>query len=167
MNKWRKRIEVASNIAVIICCILFAVLLIKNFLSNGGQQAPVSLIGRKLILGNVDWTQSDHTLVFVLREGCHFCDESAPFYRRLTNEFSNQSKLHLVAILPHSSDESRQYLKEKMIEIADVKQASLSSIGVRGTPTLLLVDNTGTVLEQWTGKLPSDQEDAVLARLKQ
>jgi hypothetical protein len=47
-----------------------------------------------------------------------------------------------------------------------VKQATLSTIGVTGTPTLLLVDNTGTVANVWQGKLQPDQEGGVLAVLK-
>lgn len=105
--------------------------------------------------------------MLVLQTGCRFCDESTPFYQRLTKELASQSKTHLVVLFPQNYNESKQYLKNKMIEIAYVRQVSLQSIGVQGTPTLILVDSSGTVLEQWVGKLPATQEDAVLARLKQ
>lgn len=52
------------------------------------------------------------------------------------------------------------------MQVDDVKQASLSTIGVRGTPTLLLVDNKGTVADVWQGKLDSGQEERLLAVLK-
>jgi thioredoxin-related protein len=69
--------------------------------------------------------------------------------------------------MPSSVDDDRQYLREKGIEIADVVQASGLALGVNGTPTLLLVDNAGKVLEQWNGKLPATEADKVLSRLKQ
>jgi thioredoxin-related protein len=44
----------------------------------------------------------------------------------------------------------------------DVKQLPLEVIGVRGTPTLLLIDKQGAVKESWVGKLPPDKETEVL-----
>jgi len=37
---------------------------------------------------------------------------------------------------------------------------------VSGTPTLLLVDNTGSVAEAWVGKLEPPQEEDVLTVLR-
>jgi hypothetical protein len=50
--------------------------------------------------------------------------------------------------------------------VDDIRQAQVNSIGVTGTPTLLLVDEKGTVADAWQGKLQPDQETAVLAVLK-
>jgi hypothetical protein len=38
-------------------------------------------------------------------------------------------------------------------------------LGVRGTPTLILVDGSGTVADVWVGALPSNQENEVISRL--
>ncbi len=179
MRSWRSTLDVAANVGLISCCILFGVFFFRNHAVYSGNPIPErpqvakiglagsSLVGKGMPVQGIDWTKSQQTVVLVLQEGCRFCDESTPFYQRLTKEFSDPAKIHFVAALPESNDESRKYLKEKMIGISDVKQVSPTSIGVRGTPTLLLVDNTGTVLEQWNGKLPAAQEDAVIARLKQ
>jgi hypothetical protein len=40
-----------------------------------------------------------------------------------------------------------------------------SKIKVPGTPTLLLVDNQGKVLDVWVGKLDESRQREVLARL--
>jgi thioredoxin-related protein len=115
---------------------------------------------------NVDWASHQQWVLLVLQKGCRFCEESMPFYKRLTAQLSDQANAHLVALLPQTEKESRQYLTDNMVDIADVRQASLRSVGVQGTPTLLLVDKNGTVLEQWLGKVPASQEDTVLSRLK-
>lgn len=174
MTTWRRRIEIFSNLAVILCCILVAGMLVRNyFLSKTREEAkpslsrPTSLVGKNISLANVDWEKNQQTLLLVLRRGCRFCDESALFYQRLAKELSSQSRTHLMAVMPQSVEDDKQYLSEKMIDVSDVRQGSLSSIGVRGTPTLLLLDSTGTVLEEWAGKLPATQEDAVIGRLKQ
>jgi hypothetical protein len=49
--------------------------------------------------------------------------------------------------------------------INEATQARPSSLGVRGTLTLLLVDYTGVVTEAWIGKLPAEKESVVLSRL--
>ena len=63
-------------------------------------------------------------------------------------------------------DESRKYLEGEGLQVDDVKQATLSTIGVSGTPTMLLVDNAGKVSDIWQRKLPPGQEGQVLAVLK-
>lgn len=173
MAALRRKIEVLSNIALIVCCVLFSIFLVKNFLISNKKEdtkqntPPPTLVGKKISVSDLDWTKNQQTLLLILQKGCRFCDESAPFYQSLVKEFSNQSKTHLVVVMPHNNDESQQYLKDKAIEIPDIKQATPKSIGVAGTPTLMLIDNSGTVLEQWIGKLSAEQEGVVIARLKQ
>jgi len=72
----------------------------------------------------------------------------------------------MVAVLPQAADEGRKYLDGEGVRVDDVKQATLSTIGVTGTPTMLLVDGKGTVAKVWEGKLQPDQEGGVLAVLK-
>jgi hypothetical protein len=72
----------------------------------------------------------------------------------------------MVAVLPQVVEEGRKYLETEGVHADDVKQATLGAIGVRGTPTLLLVDSAGKVTDIWQGKVQQDQEDAVLAVLK-
>ncbi|SRR6266436_215730 len=173
MRNWQTRIEVVSNVVLIICCVVVVAFFFRNYLVSRKQEtkpntpALTSLVGNKVFLRDLNWAKSQQTLLVVLQKGCRFCDESTPFYQRLTRELNEPGKTHLVAVLPQSNDESKQYLKDKMIDIPDVKQASPMPMGVRGTPTLVLVDNTGTVLEQWNGKLPAAEEDKVISRLKQ
>jgi hypothetical protein len=67
----------------------------------------------------------------------------APFFKRLRKEVSGDTKL--VAVLPHPAAEGRQYLTNLGVEVDDIAQTTLSAIGVRGTPTLLLVASSGKV----------------------
>ncbi|MDQ3750112.1 MAG: hypothetical protein M3367_14050 [Acidobacteriota bacterium] len=47
----------------------------------------------------------------------------------------------------------------------DVKQASLDSLQVDGTPTLLLVNDKGEITNSWIGKLPPNKEAEVINKL--
>ena len=90
-----------------------------------------------------DIAKDKRTLVLALSTQCHFCTESAPFFQRIRKETSKNLKM--VAVLPQPVSESHKYLEGEGVQVDDVRQAPLTTIGVRGTPTLLLVDNVGSV----------------------
>lgn len=62
---------------------------------------------------------------------------------------------------------SKGYLKRLGVSVDEIRQASLDSIGVNGTPTLILVDNRGAVVDFWIGKLAGPTEQKVIDRLQQ
>ncbi len=110
----------------------------------------------------MDWAKSEKTLVMALSTTCHFCAESTPFYQKLVGQKTGRSDVRLVAVMPQPVEDARHYLTEHAISVDEVRQASLNSIKVRGTPTLLLVDNGGVVVRSWVGKLPPDKEKEVV-----
>jgi hypothetical protein len=124
------------------------------------------LVGRKLALEGTDWNKSQRTLVFALQTGCHFCSESGSFYQRLVQQRTSFGNIQLVAVLPQGPDASRRYLGKIGFAADEIRQASLSDIGVRGTPTLLLVDENGIITDVWDGKLSPARENNLLARLQ-
>jgi hypothetical protein len=58
-----------------------------------------------------------------------------------------------------------KYLADLGIAVDDVRQARLTSLGIRGTPTLLLVNKDGVVRSSWVGRLRPEKELEVMARL--
>ena len=74
--------------------------------------------------------------------------------------------LKLVAVLPQPVEETRKYLDGEGVHVDEVRQAAPESIGVAGTPTLLLVDARGKVSDVWRGKLQPDEEEKVIATLR-
>lgn len=169
MSNLHKRIELLANIAIIIVAVLIGGVLVKRYLlptsprpevADGGSIKP----GTKLALPGVDWGKSDRTLLMVLSTNCRFCTESAPFYQQLAQEKAKRGRGSIVAVLPQGADEAKKYLDDHGIGVDEIKQAAPNSIGVRATPTIILVDQTGSVVESWVGKLPTAQESAVLNR---
>lgn len=72
----------------------------------------------------------------------------------------------MVALLPQPPMESRAYLDKLGIKLDDVTQAPLSAVGVSGTPTLLLLDNQGAVLQSWVGKLSETDAEEVRSQVR-
>ena len=165
MNNSYKRINIALNVAIVLVVVLIGVVFAKNYLRPARTTpAHPDFRGMKVNLPDIDWAQNEQTLLLVLNEKCRFCTESAPFYQQLTEANSTNRKLRLVAVLPQDVSSSREYLRSLKAPIDDVRQSSLDEIGVEGTPTLILVNAKGEVMEAWAGKLSPEQEMDVLKR---
>ncbi len=168
------KLETASNISTIVVAVLLSVVLVKAYLvpASSSPARPVQparagvAIGTSLKnqLSGLDWSKNGRTLVLAISTTCHFCKDSEPFYRRIRQEVGVGVKM--VAVLPQPQAEAEQYLNTAGVKVDQVKQLSLETIGVRGTPTMLLVDDKGVVIRVWAGRLPSGEEDQVLGVLK-
>ena len=163
-----KKIELLANVSIIVVAVLLGFVLVKRFVfaptpTETGENIKV---GTKISLPDIKWSQSERNLVLVLQTGCHFCTESGPFYQHLTRETTAVPNVRLIAALPQDVGEASQYLNGLGVTVNEIRQAPPSSLGVRGTPTLLLVDNTGTITDVWIGKLSPERQAEVLRRLK-
>ena len=164
-----KKIELVANAAIIVVACLLGVTLIKNWLPKRTESTvqppadnrPIRNTTPTVSSLDVDWKKSKLTLVLALSTQCHFCTESAPFYKGL----KKRDGVHLVAVLPQDLSESKKYLAQLAIGVDEVRQVSLPSIGVEATPTLLLVDQQGVIKNTWRGKLSRLQESVVLDHL--
>jgi thiol-disulfide isomerase/thioredoxin len=162
-----KKIELIANVAIIVVAIMLGVVLVKRYLSPAAPQeaGPAAPVGAKLQLAGVEWAKSNQTVVLGLQEGCHFCSESAPFYQRLAAEAARRN-VPVVAVLPQPVEVGRRYLDSLHVPLGDVRQATLGSLGVQATPTLMLVNGEGKVTEGWVGKLSPETESVVLGKLR-
>lgn len=170
MGTTYKRVELAANLAIVVVALTLTTVVVKRYLLPGDQtntpNQPQVKVGDKLSVANVDWRASDNTLVLVLQKGCRYCNESAPFYQRLVKGLEGRSDTRVLAALPQAAGESREYLNGLGVAVGDVVQAPPSSFGIRGTPTLMLVNRAGEVQGIWTGKLSGEQEAKVTERLR-
>jgi thioredoxin-related protein len=179
LNNLTKKIETLSHVATIIIAALLGVIVFQNAyrLQPPRTTAPPPLAqlpqpssqlraGAKLPLSDIDWGKNDRTLLLSLSQGCHFCSASAPFYQRLTQEVSGKKNIGLVALLPQPVNVARDYLNGLGVNVGDVRQVAFDSLGVVGTPTLILVDKQGVVINAWRGQLPSFKEEEVLNQVK-
>jgi thioredoxin-related protein len=159
-----------ANIAIIVVALVLTGALVKRYLLPGEPAAapPAAQIqpGTQIPLSDVDWAKSDQTLLLVLSDTCHFCTDSAGFYQRIVQEKSARGGPRLVAVLPQDVEKGKAYLGKLAVSVDEVKQSSLAAVGVRGTPTLILVDRAGKVISSWVGQLPAEQEAEVLGRFR-
>jgi hypothetical protein len=165
MKNMGKKVEVTANIAIIMVAIMIGVVFVqKYFPRDKSREAIATPLGEKVAIPNVEWGQKKKTVILALQEGCRYCSDSASFYQQLAKEAEKRA-IQIVAVLPQPVEKSESYLESLKIPINTIRQASFPSIGIRGTPTILLVDTEGKVTDSWVGKLSLDKEKEVLERL--
>lgn len=170
MKNIHKKIQTASNIAIIVVALMLGGVLVNNYFYSPSPKPVIAgdntiKAGTKLELPDANWNKSDKTLVMAVSTKCHFCTESIPFYKRIAEKKAGNKNVRLIAVTPQTTDEAKQYLDEHKLSVDEMKQSSLDKIQVGGTPTLILVDRKGAVIESWRGKLPPEKEAEVIKRL--
>lgn len=167
MSGWKKLLETSTNIAILCVCILLTYVVVTKFVLpsriQGTTEAPA--LGTKVNVSGVDWSQYGQTLVVALSTQCHFCVESAGFYRQLVSADAGK-QTHIIAVLPQAVAESRLFLQGLGLNISDVKQVSLGTLNIGGTPTVLLVSDNGVIVRTWIGKLPASEQADVMAQIR-
>jgi peroxiredoxin len=163
LNSWTKRLEVAINLSILCAFLMVAALAAQRLLNKRSTSHPS--IGAKITVTGIDWSKSKQNLVLALSTTCHFCSESADFYKRLVPDATRHG-INVVAVLPQPPNSSRSYLNGLGVSVPEIFQSSLGSIDVTGTPTLLVVDAKGKILKAWIGKISGAQEEEVLEALR-
>jgi len=159
----RKRLKVL-DVAIAILAISLLVSCAWKFILKPNA-APLSLsvpVDTRIDLTGFDFHVSAETLVLVLQKDCQFCSRSAPFYKRLLEQYSGNPNLRIVAALPHSPEVSRRYLASLELFVTDVREVELAEVKVPATPTLLLLNNEGRVKASWVGMLSREREEEVI-----
>ena len=108
------------------------------------------------------------SLILALSTECRFCTESLPFYQELTQlDPIRSGRVQLSIGSAQPIDEMRLYLKEHGLGVAYILGLRPTGLRIAGTPTIVLADSRGLVLNVWRGLLNRDrQKDVVGAVVK-
>lgn len=158
----KTRLEAIANVTVILVALVVSYVVLGRYVSEY-RTRPVAAGDRLAAIPNLDWAQHRHTLVLVLNTGCHFCEQSVPFYQRLADtQESGGGELEIVAVFPNEADMVRQFMTREDLRIRSVSAAPLEKLRVNATPTVILVDDKGRVERSWIGFLgPAEELDLV------
>lgn len=160
----KDKIEVVANVVVILLAVVIGSVYLKDRFSTPRPKLNEVKAGDRLPrLDGWDWGAHDQTLVLALRKGCHYCEDSAPFYQRLAAKLQEDgSKSAMVAVFPDGANTVNEVVRSEGLAVHALPGVPLESLNVSGTPSLLLVDRSALVLNAWIGMLSPRQELEVM-----
>ena len=159
----KSKIEVVANVIVIAFAVVVGTVFLKDRFAPAPSEPATIKAGERLANpAGWDWGAHRRTLVLGLRKGCHFCEDSAPFYQRLVARKQGAENSAIVAVFPDSADAVKEILQSEGLDVHALTGVPLETLKIAGTPTVLLVDNSGTVLNAWAGVLSPPEELEVM-----
>ena len=109
------------------------------------------------------WPGKKNTLVLAIRYGCVHCEKNMDFYRDLERKSEQiADRTNIVSIFPDDYVVASHDLTIHSVNnLPIIAKVDLRRLHVAGTPTLILVDKNGTILQSWVGELTKEQQEDV------
>jgi len=170
----QKKLDIFANIAIILATILIGFSLIHQQIYRAKTAKALSAaasMDKSITPGNYlpppagyQWGQHDRTLMVALRYGCIHCERNMQLYKSMQNQIEHgKTKTALLSVFPDDSFVAQHDLDSHSLGgMPFIANVNFAKIHVVGTPTLLLVDNKGTILHSWIGELSQREQDEVM-----
>ena len=129
------------------------------------QVPPAVYASRTLDLANFDFGRAKKTVIVTVQDGCNYCEMSLPFYAQLNQLISAHPQDQMIALVRAGSTQVKSQLEHRGINALNVSNEWLDSVGIIGTPTLMIVNSTGRIEHTWVGRLSSHGESEVKGNL--
>lgn len=168
MENWSKKLELISNVVVILLAIVLGVALFTQYILPKQSTFPsnntINFVGKELNIDGVDWSQNSKTIVLALSSNCGHCTTSLPFYQKLVR-LTAQSNTKIVAVFNQPLKEGQEYLAKHGVQINEIIQKDFKNINVKGTPTLIIVNDKGIITDYFVGAVNESREADILSKL--
>jgi hypothetical protein len=160
----KRKLEMAANVTVIVVALAVGFVVLTSYARSYPASRSIAAGDHLASLPGVDWKQHQRTLVLALNTGCHYCEDSVPFYQVIAAAISQgKEDVGAVALFPNNPEAVRQFSSRQAFPIRTLGGVSFEVLHVVATPTLILVDRQGRVEHTWIGELTSQQEQDLLA----
>jgi hypothetical protein len=177
-SRIRNYLEVATNAAVLLVAVLILSAFALSYFSgrNSGRTAtdgPSRTVTEGLqrgqqipSIGGIDYSSSPRTLLIAMNTQCGHCTASIPFYNQLAElKWNGKPPLHIVTAFPNPSENVRQYLEQHQLKLESRNSVDLGQLKIPGTPTMILVDANGHIVDFWVGELSPETQKKVVQSL--
>ena len=161
-EKILRNLEIVTNAAIL----LVAVLIVGTFASRYFMKPLKPSLSGGLQVGQtfsniegITYQDSPKTLLIAVSAKCTYCISSIPFYERLAEAQRANPSTRIVQVFPSFEDVKALAGQKGSMESRTV---DFRSLGLTSTPTMILLDNDGRVLNFWVGQLSPQRETEVL-----
>jgi hypothetical protein len=159
MNVKRFGLETLSNVVVIAAGLVVLAAYAKPWLSPppaARSAAETYAVGDR-IRSTTDLRLDRQTFLLYTKSTCAYCDASMGLYREMIEKGAR-----VIAFTAEDPEFNRAYLASHKVSPERVLPLKGSGIAFRVTPSLVLVDQEGTVVRAWWGKQDRETEEAIL-----
>jgi hypothetical protein len=165
-SNFKTYLEVTTNIVVL----LVALLVLGNFAwvylakqpalrGEGGLKKGSTFT----LIPSVDYGKSPQTLVIALSSRCDHCNESIPFFKQLLQANTGKSDpTRIVAVFPEKAEEVWSYITQQQLNVNPIPGIDYKALNLPGTPSTVLINSEGKILNFWIGKPSKDAEKEIM-----
>jgi len=106
-------------------------------------------------------------LVIATNAQCKQCIESTGFYNELGKlEKAEPNRIRVVVVFPNTAIEVREYTDRTSLNLSTIPNVDFEKLKVKSTPTIVLVDKGGAIVDFWAGKLTPEIEGQVFRQVR-
>jgi hypothetical protein len=163
---FERRSTVAAKVTIVLALLALFGLIAHGYIRRMARAGETRFAVKGALMpsiAGVDFEAKEKTLILALDVNCGVCEKSLPFYERLLkNERRGGYRSQIVAVFPNREAEVVDYVRYNRLRVKAIPEFEFPAIGVGGTPTLLLVNADGRLLDSWAGRLSAEGEEEVL-----
>lgn len=167
-KKLKSILGVTTNVAVVLFAAVAIVVLVKSYFTPSADTTVAIKKGSVFPqIAGIHYNEAPRTLILALNIDCRYCTRSVPFYNSLAEaRQENPGRFNIVAaFINNDAALVRSYAEEKQLSVQTVAGVDLDKLGIQLTPSIILVDNAGTVVDSWRGMLQPGAEREVFSTL--
>lgn len=158
----RLTLDTATNLGLLIASLMMTVVLGQGLWSKYVATPPVPPTYQQgdtfPTIEAVNFAASDKTVVVFVASTCQYCTQSMPFYAELARSRAGlRTQLVAVGFEPESTITA--YLAGHRVETDGIFSTMSRAYKFAATPTLLVLDSNGVVIQQWVGALNGRQSE--------
>jgi hypothetical protein len=167
-TKLKGRLEVITNIAVCLAAVAVLLVMAGRYLKETGTSIHSGLRTGGVLpsLPGVDYGKSSRTLLIAVSARCDGCGDSVPFFNQLKRSvISKGNSTQIVALFPETGDEVNRFVQQQNLNLEFVSGVNFKDFTFIGTPTMVLVNGNGQIIDFWIGKPSSDLQQEIINSL--
>lgn len=167
-DRWLRRVALAVSLTLVASVTATAVVVMWPRVTRAMGMTPPppepAYRAGQTIDTPLEWAQTaEVTLVLFAQSSCGACQKAKPFLKDLFAELKDRAAVLLASHGPDRTVEEK-YRAELGLDAAAFR-VTPEGLRVRATPTLVLVDRSGKILEAWEGVGPEPQQKLIREKI--
>jgi hypothetical protein len=158
MSQAKRLFEIALNILLLLASAAVVLFIADQYSGRSISDGVMAFLSDRQLVGRdtsdaLGLPSGTRAVVFCLSTACGACDSHAPVFRDIVSRVHDESpEVQVLAAFPQPRSEAEAYITKYGLPHPALGSADFSSLGVRVTPTALVIDDQGRISAVLRGK---------------